>query len=151
MTKLVGNHTVKFGGEWRHNRDFLLQTQDAGGSRGEFQFNSSGTGSPAEPASTNNTSIANSFAAFLLDWPNVVRRDLKVDRPGHQALGDLRLRARQMAAQPERHVDLGLRWEYYTPLVGLESVGGLSNYDPITNTLNVAGYGTHRVQSRREE
>ncbi len=46
MTKLVGNHTVKFGGEWRHNRDFLLQTQDAGGSRGGFEFIASGTGSP---------------------------------------------------------------------------------------------------------
>ena len=31
VTKLVRNHTVKMGGEWRHNRDMLLQTQDAGG------------------------------------------------------------------------------------------------------------------------
>ena len=46
VTKLVRNHTVKMGGEWRHNRDILLQTQDAGGSRGQFNFNASGTGSP---------------------------------------------------------------------------------------------------------
>src|SRR5918995_1169058 len=44
ITKLQGNHTIKFGGEWRHNRDFLLQTQDAGGSRGEVIFCAAGPG-----------------------------------------------------------------------------------------------------------
>jgi hypothetical protein len=38
-------------------------------------------------------------------------------------------------------VDLGLRWEYYHPLEGVEGKGTLSNYDPTTNTLHVAGYG----------
>jgi hypothetical protein len=38
-------------------------------------------------------------------------------------------------------VDLGLRWEYYTPLEGLEGRGTLANYDPATNTIRVAGYG----------
>ena len=46
----------------------LLQTQDAAGPRGRFTFNASGTGSPAESAST--SSLANSMASFLLDWPN---------------------------------------------------------------------------------
>ena len=49
VTKLVRSHTVKMGGEWRHNRDMLLQTQDAGGPRGQFNFNASGTGNPSEP------------------------------------------------------------------------------------------------------
>lgn len=31
LTKLWGNHSVKFGGDYRYNRDFLLQTQDNGG------------------------------------------------------------------------------------------------------------------------
>ena len=46
LTKLKNKHTVKFGGEWRKNNDMLLQTQDAGGPRGRFNFNASGTGSP---------------------------------------------------------------------------------------------------------
>jgi outer membrane receptor protein involved in Fe transport len=140
LTKLIRNHTVKFGGEWRHNRDFLLQVQDAGGSRGEFRFNASGTGSPAEQAST--TSIANSFASFLLDWPNVVQRDLKVTDPGTKHRATFLFVQDKWQLNPNVTVDLGLRWEYYTPLVGLESRGGLSNYDPDTNTLNVAGYGS---------
>ncbi len=43
---------------------------------------------------------------------------------------------------PRLTVDLGLRWEYYTPLVGIADQGGLSNYDPSNNTVHVAGYGS---------
>jgi hypothetical protein len=38
-------------------------------------------------------------------------------------------------------LDLGLRWEFYKPLEGIQGKGTLSNYDPTTNTLRVAGYG----------
>ena len=59
LTQVKGSHTLKTGGEWRKNKDVLLQTQDAGGPRGRFQFNAAGTGSPAEAASL--TGIANSL------------------------------------------------------------------------------------------
>jgi hypothetical protein len=140
LTRMLQNHTVKLGGEWRYNRDLLLQTQDAGGPRGEFTFNSSGTGNPAEAAST--TSIANSFASFLLDWPNGVRRDLKViDDPGTKHTGIFGFAHDKWQARSIVTVDLGLRWEYYTPLEGLAGAGSLSNYDPSTHTLRVSGYG----------
>jgi outer membrane receptor protein involved in Fe transport len=42
---------------------------------------------------------------------------------------------------PKLTLDLGLRWEYYTPLVGIADQGGLSNYDPANNTVRIAGYG----------
>ncbi len=141
LTKLKATHTIKMGGEWRKNTDLLLQTQDAGGSRGRFIFNASGTGSPAEAASL--AGIANSFASFLLDWPNNVARDLKViDEPGtkHWAIAGFvhdKWQARQNVT-----VDLGLRWEYYNPLEGIEGKGTLANYDPATNTIRVAGYGS---------
>jgi Carboxypeptidase regulatory-like domain len=140
VTKLLRNHTLKAGGEWRHNRDMLLQTQDAGGSRGVFNFTSSGTANPADSAST--TSFANAFASFLLDWPNGVSRDLKViDEPGTQHRATFLFVHDKWQARPNITVDLGLRWEYYSPLVGLEGQGSLSNYDPATNTLRVSGYG----------
>ena len=41
-------------------------------------------------------------------------------------------------------LDLGLRHEYYTPFVGIQRQGGLSNYDPVTNQLQVSGYGRRR-------
>ena len=140
VTKLVRNHTFKLGGEWRHNRDMLLQTQDAGGPRGRFNFNASGTGNPAESATL--TGVANSMASFLLDWPNGVIRDLKViDEPGTQHWATFLFAQDKWQARPNITVDLGLRWEYYSPLVGLEGPGSLSNYDPATNTLRASGYG----------
>ena len=42
---------------------------------------------------------------------------------------------------PRMTVDLGLRWEYYDPIIGLAGKGSLSNYDPATNSLLVSGYG----------
>ena len=140
VTKLVRNHTVKSGGEWRHNRDMLLQTQDAGGSRGVFNFNASGTGLPTEAASL--TGVANSFASFLLDWPNGVSRDLKViDQPGTQHSAVSLFVQDKWQARSNVTIDLGVRWEYYTPLTGLEGAGSLSNYNPATNTLHASGYG----------
>ncbi len=51
VTKLWGNHTVKFGGDYRHNEDYLLQTQDQGGPRGRYQFGASQTASTTNTAS----------------------------------------------------------------------------------------------------
>src|SRR5687767_10181632 len=140
LTRLMTRHTLKFGGEFRKNTDMLLQTQDAGGPRGEFVFNANGTANPAEAAST--TSQANSFAAFLLDWPANVRRDLKVfDEPGTRHTGFAAFVQDKWQVRPDITVDLGLRWEFYTPLVGIAGKGGLANYDPATHTIQVAGYG----------
>jgi hypothetical protein len=140
LTRLLSTHTIKLGTELRHNSDMLLQTQDAGGPRGAFTFNASGTGSPAEPASTGG--IANPMASFLLDWPSDVRRDLKVfDTPGTKHWGSFWYIQDKWQARSNITVDLGLRWEYYTPLVGLEGKGSLANYDPEIHSIRVAGYG----------
>ena len=68
MTKLWGNHTIKFGGDYRHNSDYLLQTQDQGGPRGFYTFNGGQTGVPSIAATQNN--VGNAMAAFLLDRPS---------------------------------------------------------------------------------
>ena len=141
ITRLMTKHTLKFGGEFRHNTDMLLQTQDAGGPRGEFAFTANGTGNPAEPAST--TGQANAFAAFLLDWPATVRRDLKVfDEPGTKHKGLAAFVHDKWQVRSNITADLGLRWEYYTPLEGIAGKGALATYDPSTHLIQVAGYGS---------
>jgi hypothetical protein len=140
ITKLTGNHTIKVGTEVRHNEDFLLQIQDAGGVRGQFSFNGARTAIPTDSAAQNG--IANAFAAFLLDAPSQTQRDIRViDRPGTKHWAVFAFAHDKWQVTPKLTVDLGLRWEYYTPLVGIEDQGGLSNYDPSNNTVRIAGYG----------
>ena len=102
LTKVMNRHTLKVGGEWRKNRDVLLQTQDAGGPRARFNFIASGTGLPSE--SNTLSGLANSMASFLLDWPNGVTRDLKViDEPGTRHWAIVGLHPRQVAGPAQRH------------------------------------------------
>jgi Carboxypeptidase regulatory-like domain/TonB dependent receptor-like, beta-barrel len=138
FTKLAGNHTIKFGEDMRHNRDFLLQTQDNGGPRGQFQFRGSQTATPSDTLAQ--AGFANAFAAFLLDWPSRVNRDLKVVDPGVRQNAFFTFIQDKWAVSKQLTIDLGLRHEYYTPFIGLVDQGGLSNYDPATNTLQVAGF-----------
>jgi hypothetical protein len=139
VTKLHGNHSVKFGGDLRYNRDFLLQVQDNGGPRGIFRFRSATTATPADTAAQNG--FANAFAAFLLDAPQSIGRDLITDiDPGTRHWGVFSYVNDKWQVRPNVTVDLGLRHEYYTPLVGLTERGGLSNYDASNNTLRVSGY-----------
>src|SRR5262249_47551871 len=139
FTKSRGNHTFKAGVDIRHNRDFLLQVQDLGGSRGRYQFSAAQTASPSASASQNG--FANAFASFLLDLPSGVSRDLKVTDPGTQHWAFFSFIHDKWQVTPKLTLDLGLRHEYYTPFVGLVDQGGLSNFDPETNSLLVAGYG----------
>jgi hypothetical protein len=141
VTKVAGNHTLKAGTELRHNEDFLLQIQDAGGVRGEFRFNAARTATPADTRAQ--SGLANAFAAFLLDAPSLIQRDIKViDRPGTKHSSVFAFVQDKWQVSPKLTVDLGLRWEYYTPLVGIADQGGLSNYDPTNNTVQITGYGS---------
>ena len=86
---------------------------------------------------------ANSLASFMLDVPNFIERGLVHDtihRGGtHKAVYTYVHDKWQM--RPDITLDLGLRHELYTPLVGYTPVGGQATYDPDTNTIRVAGYG----------
>ena len=140
LTKITGNHTIKVGTEIRHNKDYLLQIQNAGGVRGQFKFNGASTSIPGDSAAT--SGIANAFASFLLDEPYQVQRDIKViDQPGTQNWAVFAFAQDKWQVTSKLTVDLGLRWEYYTPFVGIADKGGLSNYNPDNNTVEVAGYG----------
>jgi hypothetical protein len=63
------------------------------------------------------------------------------DEPGTKHSGFAAFIHDKWLARPNVTVDLGLRWEHYTPLVGIAGKGGLANYDPATHTIQVAGYG----------
>ena len=59
------------------------------------------------------------MASFLLDWPSACQRDLKVfDDPGTKHWASFLFLQDKWQARSNVTVDLGLRWEYYQPLVG---------------------------------
>lgn len=140
FTRLFGNHTMKFGVDWRRNDDMLLQTQDNQGPRGGYTFSGAQTGSTTDTGA--NSGLANAFASFLLDQPSGIARDIKVlDNPGSRHWAFFTFIHDKWQVSKKVTIDLGLRWEYYSPFVGIAGKGSLSNYDPYTNTLSLSGYG----------
>ena len=146
VTKIWGNHTLKVGGDFRNTNDFLDQVTHP---RGEFTFTGAMTAIPGDSRAQNG--YANQMAAFLLDVPREIERGiplvadvgLSMDEPHrggrHKAVWSYVHDKWQV--HPNITLDLGLRHEYYTPLVGFHGKGGMVNYDPETNQLLVAGYG----------
>ena len=150
VTKLAGNHTIKIGTEVRHNEDFLLQIQDAGGVRGQFSFNGARTSIPSDTAAT--AGIANAFAAFLLDAPSGIQRDVKViDRPGTKHWAVFAFAHDKWQVTPKLTLDLGVRWEYYTPFTGIEEPGRALQLRPLEQHRADRRVRGHPAEHRCEE
>lgn len=146
-TKILGNHTIKFGGDLRRIRDALLQEQTFS-PRGLYTF-AAGQTALNVGGKQSTTSYNNNFAAFLLDLPNQAGRDLATYFPtlfGYQFFTFVQ---DKWVATPKLTVDLGLRWELYPPFTP-QFAGGFSNYDPTTNSLVIAGVGGNPSNLGRE-
>jgi hypothetical protein len=158
-TKILGNHTLKFGGDLRRVRDALLQEQTFS-PRGVYTFSDGQTarnctvgdtspGCPAppsaggpSPAGTSKTGFANDFASFLLDVPNQAGRDLATFFPNYRAWQLFAFAQDKWLVTPKLTADLGVRWEFYPPATAVKSEG-FSNYNPANNTLVVSGLGSN--------
>ncbi len=137
-TKIWNNHTVKIGGDLRMNRHLLDQVAHP---RASWQFRGGQTALSTDSAAVNG--FANSLASFMLDVPSFVERGIvneTLHRGGtHKSVYSYIHDKWQM--HPDITVDLGLRHEVYTPLVGYTAKGGQMSYNPSNNTVRVAGHG----------
>lgn len=133
-TKLLSNHTLKWGVDLRRVRDDLLQTQTYS-PRGRYDFNA-----PQTSIQGAATSFGNSFASFLLGVPGVVGRDLPIIFPAYRAWQFFSFVQDKWQVSQKLTIDLGLRWEFYPPATPGRP-GGFSNYDPSTNSLIIAEVG----------
>jgi Carboxypeptidase regulatory-like domain/TonB dependent receptor len=143
-TKILGNHTVKFGADFRRIRDALLQEQTFS-PRGLYTFNDGQTAlktvNPVTGASTtSSTSFTNDFASFLLDVPGQAGRDLATFFPNYRASQFFAFAQDKWLVSPKLSADIGVRWEFYPPATPAAK-GGFSNYNPTNNTLVVSGIG----------
>ena len=132
-TKTIGNHTLKFGGNFIRIRDDLLQEQTFS-PRGRWQFATGQTSLNGGPK----PNFANNFAGMLLGVPNQVGRDLAVYFPAYRAWQLFLYAGDKWQVTPKLTLDLGLRWEFYPPATP-QFKGGFSNYDGDRNTLVIAG------------
>ena len=137
-TKILGNHTVKFGVDLRRVRDALLQEQTFS-PRGIYTFNDGQTALNTG-AGASKTSFSNDFASFLFDVPGQAGRDLATFFPNYRAWQFFSFVQDKWLVTSKLTADIGLRWEFYPPATPVQK-GGFSNYDPTTNTLRVGGYG----------
>jgi hypothetical protein len=133
-TKIVGNHTFKWGVDLRRIRDDLLQDQ-VFGPRGVYTFSANQTSIPGAK-----TGIGNDLASFLLDVPSQAGRDVNTYFPAYRDWWFFAFGGDKWQVTPKLTVDLGLRWEFYPPGTP-QFNGGFSNYNPATNSLVVAGVG----------
>ncbi|WP_348266112.1 TonB-dependent receptor [Edaphobacter paludis] len=135
-TKIIRNHTIKFGGDLRRVRDDLLQGETFS-PRGQITFSAGQTSTDAPGAVPN---VANDVASFLLDQPSQAGRDLTTIFPAYRQWWFFAFASDKWQATSKLTLDLGLRWEFYPPATP-KVPGGFSNYDPTTNNLVLAGIG----------
>src|SRR5215467_9816472 len=141
-TKIHSNHTFKWGVDFRRLRDDLVQAQTFG-PRGVFRFGTSTTSTPSS-----STSLGNNFAAFLLDAPSEVGRDVSVISGSWRESELFSYGQDKWQLNPKLTLDIGLRWELYFPATPAHN-GGYSNFDPTNNTLVLAGIGGNPLDLSR--
>jgi hypothetical protein len=137
-TKIVRNHTFKFGIDLRRIHDDLLQDQTFS-PRGLYTFSETNTTINQPGVATN---IANQMASFLLDEPSGVGRDINTFFPALRAWWFFAFAGDKWQVTPKLTLDLGLRWELYPPATPKAS-GGFSNYNPSIHSLVIAGIGSN--------
>lgn len=146
-TKIVHNHTFKFGADLRRVRDDLLQDQTFS-PRGVFNFadvqtsDASGAAGKVNGVTGGGTNIANNVASFLFDVPSATGRDLNTFFPAYRQYWFFGYAADKWQATSKLTLDLGVRWDLYPPATP-KIPGGFSNYDPINNQLVLAGIGSN--------
>src|SRR5205814_1894607 len=138
--KVIGNHTIKWGGNLIRLRDDLLQEQTFS-PRGAWHFGSSQTGLNCQIVTTDCTvntttgkvtapkvGFANNFASFLLGFPSSVGRDLAIVFPAYREWQVFTYFNDKWQVRPKLTLNLGVRWEFYPPGTP-HFPGGFSNYD----------------------
>jgi hypothetical protein len=150
-TKTLKNHSIKFGFDLKRIRDNLLQDQTYS-PRGIIYFGDQQT-ALCTPTSVNAaTGLANGctgvpkvgvgddVAAYLLDTPYQLGRDINTYFPGLRAWEFFAFAGDKWQVSQKLTVDLGLRWEFYPPATP-PFPNEFSNYDQNNNTLVVTGIG----------
>ncbi|MCW5982147.1 MAG: TonB-dependent receptor [Bryobacteraceae bacterium] len=141
-TKISGNHTLKWGGDFRHARNIRIPSDRR--RNGQFVFNQAVTGNPAVPGSGLGP------ATFLLGLPSGFERFAQTATDAQDAQNRMFYFAQDTWRITQGlTLSLGLRWDTWFPNYSVNRGQG-SQYDVTTNTVVVAGVGDNTRSSNFE-
>ena len=133
FTKIMGNHTIKFGGDVRYATNIRVPSDQ--NRAGQLTFAQAGTGNGNVGGLTLATFLfgdVTSFSRFVSSVTNATDQQWRMFYYGQDT----------WRATPKLTVSYGLRWEVYFP----ESVNGKGNggfYNIVEGIGRVAGYGPY--------
>jgi hypothetical protein len=126
LNLIRGRHTIRVGGDFRWSQFNLFQLQDP---RGSFSFTGQYT-------SQDGSGIGNGLADMLLGLPQTSFIDSYVYLGNREPVPSLFVQD-DFKVSHNLTLNLGLRWEYYTPIVDVHN--HQANFDYATGQLLVAG------------
>ncbi|MBC7926002.1 MAG: TonB-dependent receptor [Bryobacteraceae bacterium] len=139
-TKITGRHTLKWGADLRDIRADRFQPQGLNyGPRGRFDYNPGTTSIPGASLGAFG-SFANSYAAFLIGAPDATYRTFQTVTPSNRIKQYFFFFHDSWQVTSRLTLDLGIRYEAYTPVKVRFPAGG-ANYNPANNSLLIAGFG----------
>ncbi len=138
VTWTKGTHTIKFGVDVRRRQITEYQTN-----RGNGRFNFS-TGFTAQPGVNSGDSIA----SMLLGYPTLYEQDYLLVWPGIRGIETGLYFADDWRVSKKLTVNLGMRWEYYSPYS--EVANRWANFNPTTGEAHDRRTKWRRLHRRRE-
>lgn len=140
-TKIVGDHTIKFGADIRRAQQQRIPSDSH--RSGEIAFNSSETGDFAiDQLAGGNASTGAGLGSYLLGLPATFNRYYTAYSyyPGLRQTRTFFYAQDSWRITPDLTLTYGLRWEDYLPQTAAKP-GGAGSFDPSTGEVVVAGVG----------
>jgi outer membrane receptor protein involved in Fe transport len=134
-TKILGNHSAKFGADFRYARNLRVPSDT--NRAGVLSFGTGPTSNPADPVAAGGIG----FATFLLGDTTALGRYASTSTNAKEFQKRLFFYGQDTwRASPNLTINAGLRWELYFPET-VNAKGNGSLMDMSTGYLHVAGYG----------
>ena len=127
ITWTLNKHTLKFGEDFRRRQISEYQTNQG---NGRFNFGPTFTDLPGR------NGTGDSIASMLLGFPSLVQQDFELAFPGLRGFENGLYVADDWRVTPKLTLNIGLRWEYYSPYG--EVANRIANFNPANGTMQIA-------------